>query len=141
MKKITLTLVFLVACLITARSQEIKKETLIGKWKVVKVVTHLEEVVPKESLSKIGEMEDAFLKSSFEFKADGNFNFNINLKDFSIKNAHWKFDAASNSVIVQEWKDKDKPKPMLLELNIQKVGDKIIFIPMETFTELEVKKE
>jgi len=85
-------------------------------------------------------LRNAFLKSKFEFKADGNFSFDFELEEMRIKDGHWKYNELTKSFIIQDWKDKDTDESVLMEIFTKKVDNKILFLLTESFFTLEMKK-
>lgn len=123
------------------KEQVISEKELVGSWKVLKIQTTLEDHIPQDQKANKDRFENALLQSKFYFEADKNFSFDISLEDLQIKKAHWKFDSSTNSIIIQEWKDINNDKFILMEVVVKKEGEKILFILSEAFTTLEMKKE
>lgn len=140
MKKIISSFAFIVFSL-SAFSQQINKSELIGKWRVLSAESTLGNLIPEEFKGTLDSLMKGIMIASFEFEENGKFNFTIGVKGLEILNAHWKIDSISNSIVVQEWADKDKEKSMLMEITIEKDHDKTYFLPIETFFKLEMKKE
>ncbi|MBK7762998.1 MAG: hypothetical protein IPI46_06445 [Bacteroidetes bacterium] len=140
MKKIISCTAFLIFSL-SAFSQQINKSELIGKWRVVSAESTLGNLIPEEFKSTLDSLMKGIMIASFEFEENGKFNFNFGIQEMAIQNAHWKIDSKSNSIVVQEWADKDKEKSKLMEISIEKEKDKTYFLPIETFFKLEMKKD
>lgn len=138
MKK-TIGLFFLsVIFVIQLNGQTLNKTDIVGKWTVIKL-SNLTQL-PDEQKQTMEMLRNAFLKSSFKFKADGNFTFDFDLEEMRIKDAHWKYNELTNSFIIQDWKDKDTDESILMEIFTKKEDNNILFLLTESFFTLEVKK-
>lgn len=115
------------------------KTDIVGKWTVIKL-NNLTQL-PDEQKQTMEILRNAFLKSKFEFKADGNFSFDFELEDMRIKDRHWKYNDLTKSYIIQDWKDKDTNKSVLMEIFTETENNKIVFLLTESFFTLEMKKE
>lgn len=134
-----LVLLILISLLITkAKGQDLTSDDLIGVWKVVKIELTR---TTKESKEQLKVLEPAFMKSKFELKKDENFNFPIDFSDIAIKNAHWRFNSFTNTILVQEWKDKNSKGSLLMEIQVIKVGEKTYFLLTESPFKIEVIKQ
>lgn len=142
MKIKTLALItLLIICKFRASSQDLNEKEIIGTWKVLKIQVEPNNPFSADKKAELEILKSAFLKSVFYFKEDHNFTFNLEIDDLKITKAHWKYEEATKSYLIQEWKDKNLKKPLLMEITTKKIGDKIIFMISESFFELEVRKE
>jgi len=139
MKNLIALIIFLFATMQT-QGQTISEKELTGKWKVVKVDMLVPDV-RKEQTDKIEMLKKAFLRLTFEFKADKHFTFDIDIPEYKLANAHWKINNNTNTIQIQDWKDKDSDKSLLLELSALKENGKTVFIISEMFFSLEVVRE
>ena len=138
MKK-TLGIFFLVVIFaIQLNGQTLTKTDIVGNWTVIKL-NNLTKL-PDEQKQTMDMLRNAFLKSKFEFKADGNFSFDFELEEMRIKDGHWKYNELTKSFIIQDWKDKDTDESVLMEIFTKKVDNKILFLLTESFFTLEMKK-
>jgi len=122
--------------------QSLSEKEIIGTWKVEKISGDFPKM-PTEQQKKMDALKAAFLKSSFEFKEDRTFNFNIEFMqelDEMMKNVHWKLSSNKTEIIIQEWKDKDTDKYQLMGINVSKRNGKVYFIMTESPFILEMKK-
>ena len=137
-------LVFVTALLVFCelRAQTLSEEDLVGDWRVVQI-HEISDKMPSEMRQEMEMMRNAFLTSKFQFKPNKNFTFDFSLFDgeIEITNEHWKLDRQTGNVIIQEWKDKDKEKPVLMGIEVLRQAGKTIFVLQETFFSLEVEKE
>jgi hypothetical protein len=122
--------------------QTFPEQELIGTWIVNKFENQMSESeIPsdqKEMMAKVGK---AFGDSKFIFQPDKKCVFEFSFDEMAIKNGYWKYDSNSSSLIIQEWKDKDKKNgSVLMGLQIIRRGEKIFFIVEETPFVLEVKR-
>ncbi|WP_321297258.1 hypothetical protein [Marinifilum fragile] len=135
-----LTLLLLLISIITF-GENIEESDLIGTWKVINLTGDFPPM-PSEQHKQIDLLKVAFRESTFEFNADHSFSLKIDFNDFSdmMKNVHWKFNKEKSNVLIQEWKDKESAKSILLEIIIEQRNGKIIFVLPESPFELEVVK-
>ncbi|MEZ4933538.1 MAG: hypothetical protein R2788_15630 [Saprospiraceae bacterium] len=119
--------------------QTLSETELIGTWKVSKINKLLDEV-PEGQEQQLEFLKTVFLKAEFEFKEDKNFSFNIGMEEIEMQDVHWKI-ASENSVVIQEWKDKDSDGNLLMVIDIKKEMDKMIFQLAETPITLEMERE
>lgn len=120
----------LIACLFLsvnlAHAQTMTDNNLAGKWYVrTAAISNLE--LSEEQKLLMNFLQQAMLKSSFEFKKDYNFSFNIEMGDMSMTNVHWKLNPKTQVVSIQEWKDKNEEKSLLMEIQIQQKDGKVFF--------------
>ena len=139
MKKVKVLIIWLLFVVFQVNAQNLTQEEIIGTWTVKKVQSLAESSGENKKIMEM--LMDAFLKSKFHFKADYNFTLDFSFDEMKIKNGHWKFNPDTNSIIIQEWKDKDTNKWKLMEIIVKKESDKIIFQLLESFLVLEMKKE
>jgi len=111
---------------------------IIGKWEVNEV-QFLEELTDQQQV-QMEMLKEAFLKSTFEFKADHNFTFLFEFEDMKIEQAHWKYDKYKNKYVIQEWQDKDSDSTKLMNITIKQENGKTSFLLDETPIILEVVK-
>jgi len=133
------TLLLLTVITVKAFSQQISEKEIVGKWMVVKV-NLTDTNIPKDQKEMIELLKDAFLKSSFSFKEDKSISFDFEIEGMQISKGHWKFNPSNNTLVIQEWKDRNTNDFILMEISIRKEGEKILFSVAETFLELEMKK-
>jgi len=119
-------------------AQVLTSNDIIGTWNVVKVNV-LEEMSDEDKLT-MSMLEAAFLKSAFIFKEDENFSFDFEFEEMKLTNAHWKYNSQTESFDVQDWKDKDTSKRVLMGIKAERQGEKVLFFLPETFLVLEVEK-
>ena len=122
--------------------QTLNKQNIIGIWKVEKIIGDFPNM-PAEQQEKMDDLKSAFMKSTFEFKENNRFNFNIEFMkelDEMMKNVHWKLNSNKTEIIIQEWKDKDTDKYQLMGIQISERNGKIYFIMTESPFVLEMKK-
>lgn len=139
MKQIFSTVLCFLFLAVPEMSQEAIENDLVGSWKVndaqlLSKGTSKELIIAAKILSK------SFLKSHFEFKADKHFSFDCDDADMRIKNAHWKYNPKTKSVIIQEWRDRNMAKPILMEIFIKRDDNKFTFLISETPIVLLVEK-
>lgn len=124
---------------INVNAQQLNDTSIIGTWKVTQIL------FPKNANSEQKEqlklLEQSFLNSNFIFKVDKHFDFNFDFNDMAIKNGHWKFDKKKEKIIIQEWKDRNTNKFLLMEINLVFEESKIYFALTETPFLLEMIKE
>jgi hypothetical protein len=137
MRKICLS--FLLLLSISLNSQKLNDSTIIGTWRVSKILIH--KKASSEEIEQYKALEQSFLNSSFSFKTDKHFDFNFEIKDMAFKNVHWKFDKKKEKLIIQEWKDRKSDKFLLIEIIIIEEEGSIFFALTETPFLLEVAKE
>lgn len=122
--------------------QTLNKQNIIGIWKVEKIIGDFPKM-PTEQQGKMDDLKSAFMKSTFEFKENNRFNFNIEFMkelDEMMKNVHWKLNSNKTEIIIQEWKDKDTDKYQLMGIQISERNGKIYFVMTESPFVLEMKK-
>ncbi|HEY3388758.1 MAG TPA: hypothetical protein VGK38_04245 [Prolixibacteraceae bacterium] len=139
MKKTLGLFFFAVTFVIQLNGQTLNRTDIIGKWTVIKLNNFTQ--LPDKRKQTMEMLRKAFLKSKFEFKADGNFSFDFELEDMKIKDGHWKYNDLTNSYIIQDWKDKDTAKSVLMEIFTKKENNRILFWLAESFFTLEMGKE
>jgi len=105
---------------------------IVGEWKAVKV-HDIGAVIPEASKKHIEVFQAGFLNSKFIFKSDHNFSFDTPFPEMAINNGHWKILDDNAEVIIQEWKDKDKARPVLMSITILIKEGMTIFMMEETF--------
>jgi hypothetical protein len=132
--------IIVIIALVFLGSYVMAQDQVIGRWKVVKASLQAGNV-SKEEKKLFESLKNSFMKSTFEFRADHNFSFNIEMKDWAMKNEYWKYSPKTKSYLIVEWKDKTKDMPLLMEIFVQTQGDRTIFILSETPIILEVQKE
>ena len=107
--------------------QTLNKENIVGLWKVEKIIGDFQEM-PAEQQKIMDDLKSAFMKSTFEFKENNSFNFNIEFMkelDEMMKNVHWKLNSNKTEIIIQDWKDKDTDKYQLMGIQISQRNGKI----------------
>ena len=122
--------------------QTLNKQNIIGIWKVEKIIGDFPKM-PAEQQKKMDDLKSAFMKSTFEFKENNRFNFNIEFMkelDEMMKNVHWKLNSNKTEIIIQEWKDKDTDKYQLMGIQVSERNGKIYFVMTESPFVLEMKK-
>jgi hypothetical protein len=136
--------IFCICCLalagLASQAQGVSSRDIIGRWKVVNVTIAAVET-PDGSAQDVGPIKKAYLTSMFRFNADKHFSFDIDYQKMKIHDAHWKYDDKTKEYIIQDWKDKDTDKAVLMKLSTKKEGDKILFLISESPVLLEVKKD
>lgn len=140
MKKGILLLCLFLTIGLQTKAQQCTENEIIGTWSVIKV-QFLSDKIPNDKKQMIEMLKESFLKSKFIFKTDHNFTFDFSFDEMRIKNGHWKFNPTTNSILIQNWNDKEKNNSALMEIFIKKVSDKIIFELSETMLSLEMKNE
>ncbi|EDM42898.1 hypothetical protein SCB49_11397 [unidentified eubacterium SCB49] len=141
MKKSILLILILFSSI--SYGQTLNKENIIGLWGVEKITGDFPEM-PAEQQKIMDNLKSAFMKSTFEFKEDNRFNFNIEFMkelDEMMKNVHWKLDSNKSEIIIQEWKDKDTDKYQLMGIQISQKNGKTYFVLTESPFVLEMKKK
>jgi len=121
-------------------AQNFNEAELAGGWKVVNIIM-LDSEISKEEQASVTLLKNAFLKSKFYFKEDRSFEYKIDVEELQIKKAHWKLRSQTNTVLIQEWKDKSTDDSVLMEIKIKKEKGKILFQIAESPFILEMKKE
>ena len=122
--------------------QTLNKQNIIGIWKVEKIIGDFPKM-PAEQQKKMDDLKSALMKSTFEFKENNRFNFNIEFMkelDEMMKNVHWKLNSNKTEIIIQEWKDKDTDKYQLMGIQVSERNGKIYFVMTESPFVLEMKK-
>jgi hypothetical protein len=112
---------------------------IIGEWRAVKVYD-IGAVIPDGSKKQIENFQTKFINSKFTFKADHNFSFDTPFTEMTINNGHWKILEDNGEVVIQEWKDKDKERPVLMGITVLVKDGKTIFMMEETFFAFEMEK-
>jgi hypothetical protein len=140
MKKGILLICMFLTIGIQIKAQQFNENEIIGTWTVLKV-QFLNDKISTEKKQMVEMLKESFLKSKFIFKADHNFTFDFSFEEMRIKNGHWKFNPTTNTILIQDWKDKEKNNSGLMEIVMKKVGEKIIFELSETMLSLEMKNE
>ena len=140
MKKEILLLCLFLTIGLQTKAQQFTENEIIGTWSVIKV-QFLSDKIPNDKKQMIEMLKESFLKSKFIFKADHNFTFDFSYDEMRIENGHWKFNPTTGSILIQDWKDKDKNNTGLMEIIVKKNGDKIIFELSETMLSIDVKNE
>lgn len=140
MKRLGLFIILLISGHLTyVNAQSKLNSDIIGEWKAIKVYD-MGAVIPDGSKKQIEIFQNRFLKSKFIFKADNNFSFDTPFKEMAISNGHWKILDDNGEVIIQEWKDKDKERPVLMGITVLIKDGKTIFMMEETFFAFEMEK-
>jgi len=121
------------------KGQTLTESNLVGTWKVVEV-HNLANNMPKEQMAKLEKLKKAFLKSRFVFNSDKKFSFDIAIGGMKMINKHWKINNSNGTVTIQEWKDKDTNKSVLMEIIYKRNDNKVTFLISETFFELDVQR-
>ena len=135
-----LLFLFTIICF-QVNAQDLTEAEIIGTWKVIKIGFMDNNPFPKDQKAKLESIKKAFLKSKFYFKEDKHFSFDIAFEDMEIKKGHWKINKSTKAFVIQEWKDKDTNKSLLMEITAKREGDKIFFLLSETFIALEMFRE
>ena len=115
------------------------EKDIVGVWKPSKIYD-IGAVVPDAHKEQVKVMQEKLLDSKFEFKDDNNFSFESSFKEMAIKNGHWKILADNGEIIIQEWKDKDNPRSVLMSITVLQKDGKTIFMLEETFFAFEMIK-
>ncbi len=124
-----------------ASAQTFPEKEVIGTWIVNKFENQMKDSeIPPDQKEMMVKMEKAFLESKFIFQEDKKCFFEFSFEEMAVKNGHWKYDGNSGSIVIQEWKDKDKNGSILMGIQIMTKGDKIFFMVEETPFVLEVEK-
>ncbi len=140
MKRTTTLLILSLLLTLKINAQTFKENEIVGTWTVLKV-QFSNDKISNEKKQMVEMLKESFLKSKFIFKADYNFTFDFSFDEMRIKNGHWKFNPTTNTILIQDWKDKEKNNSVLMEIVMKKVGEKIIFELSETMLSLEMKNE
>jgi hypothetical protein len=138
MRILTQILLFLILTT-PAISQNTIENNLVGKWQV-SGIQFLSKGLSTEQISLEKTLKRTFLNAHFEFKADKHFSFDAMDSDWDIKNAHWKYNPKTNTVVVQEWKDRNVAKPILMEILVKPDGSKLVFLLDEAPLALQVQR-
>lgn len=136
--------ILIISCLLlvtfSTYAQTITEKDIIGVWKV-KTVKYLLKDIPKDRMQLAEKLRKEMEKSSYKFNKDHTFYFDCTIPEMSIFNkAHWKLGSKSNAIHIQEWKDKDKAKPLLNNLIIKTEEGKVFFIEADGALLVEVEK-
>lgn len=140
MKKISLLLILLLALTNHVNAQTFKENDIVGTWIVLNVELQ-NDTISKEKKQIVEVLKESFLKSKFIFMADHNFTFDFPFEEMRINKGHWKLNPTTNTILIQDWNDKEKNHSGLMEITVKKVGKKLIFDISETMLLLEMKKE
>lgn len=135
-------ILFLILLSSISYGQTLNEERLIGIWKVERIIADFPKM-PAEQQKKMDDLKGAFIKSTFEFKENNRFNFNIEFIkeiDEMMKNVHWKLITNKTEIVIQEWKDKDTDEYQLMGIQISEKNGKIYFVMTESPFVLEMKK-
>ena len=124
---------------INLHGQSKKEAEIIGQWVVTALKTPLP--APVTNKERMTAFEDALLKSKFTFSENKNFTLHTDLPEFNLKNVHWKMDTLNNVISIQEWKDKDKVRALLLGIKVTEDKDGKIFELLETPYLMRVKRQ
>lgn len=140
MKRLGLLIILLTSGHLTYVNAQSKPNTdIIGEWKAVKVFD-LGAVIPDGFKKQIEIFQTGFLKSKLIFKADHHFYFDTPFTEITINNGHWKILDFNGEVVIQEWKDKDKERSVLMGITVLIIDGKTIFMIEETFFAFEMEK-
>jgi len=83
-------------------SQTITKEELIGHWSTIEINYKIPKGIKKDELQQLMQLKSGFNNSSFEFRADGTFDFYLPLgEEMKIKNVKWSL-IKGNKIIITE---------------------------------------
>jgi len=139
MKKTIWILILIVVPVFQLYAQSLTENEIVGTWSVkqINVLTRL----PDEQKKSIEILKAAFLRSKFIFNADFSFVFDFELDKMRIQNGHWKYNELNNSLIIQDWKDRDTNNWKLMEIVPKKEGDEIIFQLHSIFVDLVMNKD
>jgi len=119
------------------KGQSKLEKHIVGRWKPSGIYD-VGAVIPDASKQQIETMQKKLLDSKFQFKDDHNFSFESSFEEIAIKNGHWKILADNGKIVIQEWKDKDKEKPVLMGITVLLKNGKTIFMLEETFFAFEM---
>lgn len=122
-------------------AQELNETEIIGTWKVVKIQAITNTPFSPQEKAEFEMLKKSFLKSVFHFASNHNFSFDFDIPEMRIKNAYWKYGRSTRTYLIQDWKNKNTKKSLLMEITVKKEGDKVIFLVSESFFELEMRKE
>jgi hypothetical protein len=136
MRYLTISLIF---GIIHINNAYIRQDKIIGNWSVIKV--HTEQKIPAEQQQTAAMVERAFLRSEFHFKPDNRFEFDFEYPEMKIKNGHWKFGNNSDTIIIQNWKDRKTSDSKLMVIVVKEEKQKTLFKISESFFVLEMKKD
>jgi hypothetical protein len=139
MKKVIGLIIFVLAFNIQIKAQSLAENEIIGKWSVVQI--NVLTKIPDEQKKTVDRLKDAFLRSTFEFNPDHTFVFDFEIEKMRIQTGSWKYNDDSKSFIIQDWKDRETNNWKLMEINIRKEDNKIIFELHDVFVELVMNKE
>jgi len=141
MKKTKLITFIILFITLLSYGQDLKRDDLIGKWKVTNIKGEFPPM-PHKQQKIMDSLRKAFKESTFEFKSDNNFNFNIDFIEIGemMKEVHWKYIPEKSIILIQDWKDKETEKSGLMEILVTKQFEKIFFTLSESPFTLEVKK-
>ncbi len=139
--KNTILLIILLLARSVSYGQSITEAGLIGKWKVVRLIESKSDL-PADNEAMVPSIRTAFSKSTFEFKSDKHFDFNIDfpLIGKKIKNVHWKFNVKNSKVTVQEWVDRNTNNYILIDIIISVKNGQTLFELLESPFTLQVEK-
>jgi len=139
MKKTIWILILILVPSFQLMAQSLTENEITGTWSVkqINVLTRL----PDEQKKSIEILKAAFMRSKFIFNADYTFVFDFELEKMRIQNGHWKYNVQNNSLIIQDWKDRDTNNWKLMEIVPKKEGDKIIFQLHDIYVDLVMNKD
>jgi len=124
---------------VAASAQSTLDSVVVGKWETVNVQV-LEDSITDEQKQVYLQMNEALLRSSFEFLADRNFNFYCPIREIQIQNGHWKTTPGTGEVLIQEWHDKDTERSVLMGIDVTTRNGKTFFFLQETPFLLQVER-
>jgi hypothetical protein len=139
-RRLLLLIAFFALIAFNVNAQNLNEKEIVGTWKVLNVRMLGNEKIPADKKGELAALKKAFLKSVFHFESDKNFSFDFDHPEMQIKKAHWKYKKSTGSYVIQEWKDKDEERSVLMFIVAKKENGKIIFLLEETPFELEMKK-
>ena len=133
-KNIFILISFLISNILI--SQTIKKEQIIGTWKVEKTLT-------ETSNPNFKDIIEGFTSSNFRFDENGNFGLSSPNKSKMflmmlemVKNKKWKLDNSRQLIKIGSEKDHFS----IMEIIVKSSDDKIFFLINESKLEFEMQK-
>jgi len=138
MRNVLAALVLMLWFSFGTQAQGFTEKELTGTWKVTKVETTLSPELAENLAYTIDLMKSQFDKARFSIGADK--NFTLAISPMVINKAHWKF-SGTNTIVVQEWQNKDTDKGIIMTIELKKEGKKTYFIIPAMTALLEVVKE
>lgn len=143
-------LTFLIlCCFVPGFGQQVPKNDIVGKWKIVRCEL-LEEnkliktIYVKESQAKpdtviegpdIGQIDEgfyvvlkAFIGSVITFKEDNNCTWKVKIKELEFTDKYWVLNTVSNEIKICEWSDKDKLIPLIMGFTIVRMEKDKLFL-------------